>query len=136
MRGLTAASILILSAGTACAPQPLTAMGPTASATGATRQCFSSQSVSGFNQVGDRAVDLTVGANRVYRAELFGVCPEVRSAVDLGVRTRAGGTFVCDDLDLELVVPSDVPSRGPNICQVRSLRQLTPAEIEAERRAR
>ena len=136
MRRIIAATFAALSAAAACAPQSPAGMGATPPRPGAARQCFSSQNVSGFSLVGDRAVDLRVGANQIYRAELFGYCPELRSAIGLGVRARGGSSFVCDDLDLELIVPSDIPSRGPNVCQIRALRRLTAAEIEAERRTR
>lgn len=135
MRRTVAATFITLSTIVACAPQPLAGRASAPVSAGA-RQCFSSQNVSGFNLVGERAVDLRVGANRVYRAELFGFCPGLRSALGVGVRARGGSTFVCDDQDLELIVPSDIPGRGPNVCQVRALRRLAPAEIDAERQAR
>lgn len=136
MRAFATASVMVLLVGAGCAPQPSVGVGATASASaGVERQCFSSQNVSGFRLVDDdRAVDLTVGANQVYRAELFGTCPEIRSAIGVGVRTRTGGSsFICDDVDLELVVPSDLSGQGPRVCQVRSLRRLSAAEVEASR---
>ena len=98
------------------------------------RQCFNAASVTGFRQVDTRTVDLTVGASRVFRVELLGVCPEVREAVSLGVRARSGSSFICDDLDMELIVPSSLT--GPRACPVVSLRQRTPAELAAERAVR
>jgi hypothetical protein len=98
------------------------------------RQCFNAANVTGFRQVDSRTVDLDVGASRVFRAELVGTCPEVREAVSLGVRTRSGSGFICDDLDVELIVPSSLT--GPRACQVVSLRRRTPEELAAERAAR
>ena len=130
--GLALAPALTL-AGAGCAPNPpmgaASATAPAASA----RQCFSAANVNGFRLVDDRTVDLTVGASRVFRAELLGTCPDVRNAVGLGVRTRAGSSFVCEDLDVELVVPG---SLGPRVCPVTALRMRTPAEMEAERARR
>lgn len=108
------------------------ASGTTAS--GAPRQCFNAALVSGFRRVDERTVDLTVGANRVFRVGLIGTCPEVEDALSLGVRTRGGSSFVCNDLDVDLIVPNSVG--GPRLCPATSLRQLTSAEVDAERASR
>jgi hypothetical protein len=97
------------------------------------RQCFSSENVNGFRVVDGQTVDLTIGANRVFRAQLLGTCPELRDVFSLGVRTRGGATFVCDDNDVDLVVPGR--ALGPRICPVTSLRERTRAELDAERAA-
>lgn len=133
MRALVLASALALSVGAACAPQPMSGMGPTASMGGDARRCFRAQEVNGFRQASDRTVDLTVGANRVYRVDLFGVCPDLRAAVGVAVRTRGGSSYVCEGPDVELIVPSEI---GPNQCLGRSIRQRTDAELQAERAAR
>jgi hypothetical protein len=47
------------------------------------------------------------------------------------VRARSGGSsFVCDDRDLDLIVPS---SLGPQVCRAVSVRRRTEAEVAAER---
>ncbi len=120
-----------------CAPQP--AVGPMASGAAAAgkspRQCFNADNINGFRVVNDRTVDLDVGASRVFRAQLFGICPDIVSATGVGVLTRSGGSFVCDDLDLELIVPSIAPT-GPRRCPINGLRQLTEAEVQASKQAR
>ena len=139
MRAAVAALLITLPA-VACAPQPTTA--PMAGSTGAApsaaagqRQCFNAGNVSGFRVVDDRTVDLDVGANQSYRAQLFGTCPDVRGALGVGLRTRGGSSFVCDDQDLELVVPSE--SRNEvRTCQVTALRRLTEAEVAARKQRR
>jgi hypothetical protein len=103
--------------------------------TGGARQCFNANNISGFRVVNDRTVDLDVGASRVYRAQLFGICPDIVSATGVGVLTRSGGSFICDDLDLELIVPSIAPT-GPRRCPINGLRQLTEAEVQASKQAR
>ena len=122
-------------AAAACAPMvPGGAPEPSAQAGAPRRQCFNAGNVTGFRQVDTRTVDLDVGASRVFRVGLVGTCPEVREAVSLGVRTRGGSSFICDDLDVELMVPSSLT--GPRVCPAVSLRQRTPQELAAERAAR
>jgi len=125
------AALLASAALAACAPA-LPAQAPQVSAAAApARQCFSSANVTGFQTVDDRSVDLTVGASRVFRVTLFGTCPDLRSAASVGVRARSGGSsFVCDDRDLDLIVPS---SLGPQVCRAASVRRRTEAEVAAER---
>jgi hypothetical protein len=94
------------------------------------RQCFNAGNVSGFRIVDHRTVDLDVGINQSYRAQLFGSCPDVRGALGVGLRTRGGSSFVCDDQDLELVVPSESRTEV-RTCQVTALRRLSEAEVAA-----
>lgn len=89
--------------------------------------------VNGFRVVDSQTVDLNVGAGRVFRLSLLGVCPDVRDAVSVGVRTRGGSSYICDDNDVELVVPS---TAGPRACLATGLRQRSPEELAAERAAR
>lgn len=139
MRAALAASLTLLALA-ACAPQART--GAATSPTGATqagapaqRQCFNAGDVSGFRVIDGRTVDLDVGANRSYRVRLFGTCPDMRGAVGVGLRTRGGSSFVCDDQDLELVVPSE-SRREVRSCPVTALRRLTEAEVAARRQRR
>jgi len=131
---MRALSVLLLAWASGCAPQPAPEPGLQLAAQGSAtgRQCFNADMVNGFQAVGDRAIDLNVTRTEVYRVETFGPCPDLENAVGLGVRTRTGGSFVCSDLDVELVVPSTVGA--PRTCLVRSLRRLTPAEIEGGKR--
>ena len=127
--------VAVAAALTACAPAAPGGPSETGTQAGAPRrQCFNAANVTGFRQVDARTVDLDVGASRVFRVGLVGTCPEVREAVSLGVRTRGGSSFICDDLDVELMVPSSLT--GPRVCPAVSLRQRTPQELAAERAAR
>jgi hypothetical protein len=94
------------------------------------RQCFNTSQVHGFTADSEHAVYINVGVNRVYRAEVFGVCGDIDWSTRIGVRSR-GGSFVCDARDLEFVVPNF--GTGPRVCQVKSLRALTPDEVKALR---
>lgn len=92
------------------------------------RACFFASQVNGWRSEGDRVVYLEVGVRDVYRGELFSSCHDLDSAFTLGVRSRAGGSSICDGLDLELVVPS---AFGPRTCLVTRLEKLTPQEVAA-----
>jgi hypothetical protein len=103
-------------------------------ASGAVRQCFTANNVNGFSRVDSQTVDLKVGARRVFRVGLLGTCPEVSDAVAIGVRTRSGSSYVCEDNDVDLIVPGSIG--GPRRCPATSLREISRAELEAERAAR
>ncbi|MDP2258176.1 MAG: DUF6491 family protein [Caulobacter sp.] len=92
------------------------------------RTCFFASQLNGWRSEGDRVVYLEVGARDIYRAELFSRCHDLDSALTLGVRSRAGGTSICDGLDVELVVPGSI---GPQVCHVSKLQKLTPDEVAA-----
>jgi hypothetical protein len=130
-------ALIIATGAAAAACAPRAPAGPAlagAQAAAPRRQCFNAANVTGFRVVDPRTVDLDVGASRVFRVGLLGVCPEVREAVAVGVRARSGSSFVCDDLDVELIVPSSLT--GPRACPAVSLRPRTPEELAAERAAR
>jgi hypothetical protein len=97
------------------------------------RDCFSARSVNGFNPIGRDQVDVRVGANRRYRLELAGYCPDVDWSWRIALRTRGGSSWICQGLDAELIVPSPT---GPQRCLVSSIRRLTPEEVDAARRTR
>ena len=131
MRSAAFAATLAFAAA-ACAPQTPPPQVQAAAAAG--RPCFHANNVNGFREVDRDTVDLTVGANEVYRAELFGVCPDVDQTVALGVRARGGSSWICEGADVEVIVPAS--PIGPQVCPARSIRRLTQAEIEAGRRRR
>jgi len=97
------------------------------------RDCFHARNVNGFNPVGRDQVDVRVGANRRYRLELAGYCPDVDWSWRIALRTRGGSSWICHGLDAELIVPSPT---GPQRCLVSSVRRLTPEEVQAARRSR
>jgi hypothetical protein len=91
------------------------------------RQCFWPNAVNGFTAIDDRTVDVQVGANDVYRMELFAPCPDVDWAERLAFDHR-GSTMICTGLDVTVIAPSTI---GPQRCAVRNLRKLTPEEVTA-----
>ena len=97
------------------------------------RQCFRADQVNGFNAIDDDTVDVSVGASRVYRLELFGPCPDVDWSQRIGLRAAGGSNWICRGIDAELIVPGPI---GRQQCQVSNIRRLTEEEIRAEREAR
>ena len=97
----------------------------------AARDCFNANSVNGFNPVDDDTVDIRVGANRRYRLELAGFCPDIDWSWRIAIRTRGGSSWICHGLDAELIVPSPA---GRQNCLVTEVRRLSPEEVEAARR--
>lgn len=102
-------------------------------ADGSRRQCFHADLVNGFKAIDKRTVDLTLGAREQYRVALVGTCPEVDDALRLAVRTRSGSGFICEDADVELIVPTQI---GPRYCPATSIRKRSTTELDAERAAR
>ena len=127
---LAAAVLALLAAG--CAPQSPPPERQMVGADGRLAQCFHANNVNGFRSVNRETVDLTVGPDRVYRVELFGLCPDMDQAMALGVRTRGGSSWVCEGQDIEVIVPME--GIGPRRCPGRSVRMLTQAELEASKR--
>lgn len=113
----------------------LTAAGATATAAPDTapdkpeRSCFFSNQINGWrSERNERTVYLEVGPSQMYRAELFSRCLGVDDALEIGVRTRSGGSSICDGMDVDLIVPGPI---GPQTCAVTKLTKLTPEEIAA-----
>lgn len=97
------------------------------------RDCFHANNVSGFTARSDETVDLQVGANRHYRLQLAGVCPNVNWTTGVAIVSR-GSPWICQGLDAELIVPN--PGLGPQRCLVSSVRRLSDAEVQALRGGR
>ena len=106
------------------APPSGLATGPSA----AGGQCFYASTVSGSTTDGPAAVNLRVRVNQVWRLELETACPGLElSSARIGLKERAGSTGrICSGADLDVVPLS---SNIPAICAVRSVRQLSQAEI-------
>ena len=92
------------------------------------RQCFWNHQVHGFAAPNDRTVNVRVGVRDVYQFEMFGPCIEVDWAHRIALVSRGGGSYICDDRDVEIVTPTSI---GPQRCTIRHMRKLTPAEIAA-----
>jgi hypothetical protein len=93
------------------------------------RSCFFANQVNGWRtEKGERVVYLDVGPRDVYRADLFSRCTGLDDALTMGVRSRSGGSSVCDGLDIDVIVDSAI---GPQTCAVTKLTKLTPEEVAA-----
>ncbi|HEX2560932.1 DUF6491 family protein [Phenylobacterium sp.] len=91
------------------------------------RQCFWARSVNSFSAVDDDTVNLRVGVKDYYQLELIGPCPDIDWAQQIAIQSR-GGSSVCVGSDAVLIAPSHI---GPQRCHVRTVRRLTPQEVEA-----
>ncbi|HRD45902.1 MAG TPA: DUF6491 family protein [Caulobacter sp.] len=126
-----AAMVVGLGLTTACASA--TASQEAAPAT-SERSCFFADQINGWrSEEGDKVIYLEVGVNDMYRADLFSRCTGVDDALTIGVKTRGGGSSVCDGMDLDLIIGSPI---GPQTCHVTKLTKLTPAEIQALKAAK
>lgn len=107
-------------------------MAPTTAAAQAGSDCFNARTVNGFTAIDDDTVDVQVGANRYYRLELAGVCPNVNWTTGVALVSR-GSSWICQGFDAELVVQN--PGLGPQRCLVSSVRRLSDAEVQALKRS-
>jgi len=103
---------------------------PSAAAQNDRRECFHADQVNGFDAIDDDTVDVSVGASRAYRLELFGACPDVDWSQRIGLRATGGSAFICRGIDAELIVPTAI---GAQQCQISSIRRLSDEEIRAKR---
>ena len=113
-----------------CTQQP----GPTPAAAASGRQCFRAQDVNGFTPVSDDVVLVQAGASRYFRLELAGSCPNLDWTRGIALKAMAGGSWICQGLDAEVIVPD--PSTFPQRCLVTNIRQISRDEWRAARRAR
>ncbi len=92
-------------------------------------ECFLGRQVSGFSAVTDSIVDIQVGANRYYRLSLDGSCPDAAFNNRIALRTLTGGTWICQGLDAEIVVPD---AMGGQRCLVRDIQPITKDQWRAD----
>ena len=131
---IRSAAVLLAAGGTAllasaCSSKPAAAP---AAAMSSNRQCFLASQVNGYSPISDEAVDVQVGANRYFRLDLFGFCPNVDWSRRVALRTTGGGSWICQGLDAEIIVPE--PGLGPQRCLVRSVRQISKEQWLSDRR--
>jgi hypothetical protein len=115
------AAAAVLAMGQAPPPEPAPREDPPAK-----RQCFFPRNVNGFSAVDDDVVNVRVGVRDIYQLKLLGPCPDVDWTWKIGIISR--GSTICTGLDATLLVPSTI---GPQRCAVRTVRKLTPEEVEA-----
>jgi hypothetical protein len=95
------------------------------------RDCFWANDVNGYTVVDDRTVDVSVGANRVYRLTLFSDAHDIDFGHTIAIESR-GGLSICSGLDATIIVPSTI---GPRRYPVTKVRRLSKEEIAARKAA-
>ena len=104
----------------------------TSSAQASGRQCFTPSEVNSFNATKDGNVDIQVGASRYYHLTLGGGCPNnMNFATNVGIRATGGGSFVCEGMDAELIVPD--PS-GTQRCPITAVHSISKDQYLANRK--
>lgn len=109
----------------ACAAEPGGPPPAAAATSSGGRQCFLASQVNGFSAVSSNVVDIQVGANRYYRLTLDGFCPDTAFRTRVALRTLTGGSWICQDLDAEIIVPDPM---GGQRCLVRGIQPITKAD--------
>ena len=96
------------------------------------RQCFLPSEVNSFNATKDGNVDIKVGSSRYYHLTLGGGCPtNINFATRVGIRATGGGSFVCEAMDAELIVPD--PS-GTERCPITAVHSISKDQYLANRK--
>lgn len=98
------------------------------------RQCFYAPQVRGFTPLGGDRVQVRAGAD-TYELRTGGNCRELDWSRQIALRSISGGSWVCQGLDAELLVPSLTLGRGVDRCLVTDVRLLSPQEARASRTA-
>ena len=115
--GLSIAAPLATLLFSSCAQQPQAGM----AAARAPRQCFFAGQVNDFSAAGDTAVNIRAGTNSFYRLDLVGACTDINWTNSVALRTRSGGSSICDPADAELFVPGRLGGR----CLVSAITPIT-----------
>jgi hypothetical protein len=89
------------------------------------RQCFLASQVNDFWGATDDSVLVRVGVNQVYQLQLAGMCHDIDWANRIALRSTGGGSWICQGLDAELLIPSPI---GAQRCLVTDIRKLSPEE--------
>jgi hypothetical protein len=116
------AALIVLSAASAAFAADAPAAKPKAQ-----RQCFWTRNVTGFAAADENTLNVRVNVRDVYQFEMFGRCPDIDWNQRIALVSR-GGSSICDGMDAEVITHSPL---GPQRCQVRSVKKLTPEEIAA-----
>jgi len=90
-------------------------------------QCFWTRNVTGFAAADEHTLNVRVNVKDVYQFEMFGPCPDIDWNQRIALVSRSGSS-ICDGMDAEVITHSAL---GPQRCQVRSVKKLTPEEIAA-----
>ena len=95
------------------------------------RQCFHTETVSGFRAGDGQDVYVRAGARDVYHLRTFGDCGgDIDWALQIGIRNPTGFGSVCTGRDIELIVPQ-AGSYPARTCRARVVAKLSEEEREA-----
>lgn len=124
---LIGAGVLAIAAGAAAAQQDFVRNTETDN-----RACFETRKMEGYapGQVGNRdAINIRVSLDGVYQLEFSTICPGLREATGVAIRTKNGSRLLCTGGEAELAVRGALG--GPTTCTVSGVRKLTDAEVAA-----
>jgi len=91
------------------------------------RECFFNRNVNSFAAVDENTVNVRVGVRDYYQFEMFDRCRDIDWTNQVALVSR-GSSSICTGMDAEIVTQTTL---GPQRCQVRNIRKLTPAEVAA-----
>lgn len=121
---LIASAALLLAAAAEAQTSPPDKAGPPKG-----RQCFYVRDINNYAADDADHLFLRVGVNHIYRLDMFSSCPELPWADRaIGVRSFGGSSWICDPLDVEIVVRDQ---GFHDRCQVRTITELTPDQVKA-----
>ena len=96
------------------------------------RACFETRKMEGYAPatVGQRdAINIRVSLDGVYQLEFSTICPGLKEATGVAIRTKNGSRLLCTGGEAELAVRGALA--GPASCSVSGVRKLTEAEVAA-----
>lgn len=96
----------------------------------ASNACFYARNVSSWAPMDRSVVNLRVNVSDYYQLTLLGDCPNIDWRMDVGLE-HMGGDWICSGLDAMLIVRQPGGGVPPLRCPVRSIRKLSPAEVQA-----
>ena len=124
MKTLSLAILAAVAASSVAAAQPASSVA--AAQPASLKQCFSPRQIDNSVVPDDSTINFKVGS-RVYQAKMNAPCPRLKDSWAGFTLLFQGSTQICSALDLRLTV-NDI---GGTSCIAKSLRQLTPAEVQA-----
>lgn len=93
------------------------------------KECFFLREVSGFNHAGRDQIYVHTGPRETFLFRTLGPCPDLDIGENIGFDQAGGGT-ICNGIDVDLIVPSQI---GPRRCPVAMIRKLAPGEKAVRR---
>ncbi len=94
-------------------------------------KCFFINEFESWRAPDDKTIFIRVNLNRYYRLDLTTACPLLTAPDSHLITKTRGPDTVCSAVDWDLQVSEPPPANIPEPCIVKSMRQLTPAEVAA-----